>query len=296
MSKVIIIKGKGILNLPRGEMRIKILKMFKKGIQLLTENGNSRQNLLSLFRKTDRVGIKINTISGKRLSTLPDVSHSFAHLLSESGLQKKNIVIWDRTNRELKEAGYHLNANGDDIRVFGTDTNGLGYEHELVSHSSIGSLFSSIQARIITASVSLAVLKDHGLAGITAGMKNYFGAIHNPNKYHDDNCNPFIPDLFQTDHIKKKHKISIIDALVVQYHRGPSYHSKWAEKYEALIFSLDPVAADFVGWQIIEKMRTKQGLPSLKEEKREPIYLRTAEKMGLGKANMDAIRLIEAEV
>lgn len=295
MSRVIIIKGKGILNLARSECQMRLLQMFKRGIHLLTENGNPRENLLSLFRKSDRVGIKINTISGKRLSSLPAVPFSFGQLLSEGGFQKKNILIWDRTNRELKEVGYSLNNNRNDIRIFGTDTNGVGYEHELISHRSIGSLFSSIQARIITASVSLAVLKDHGLAGVTAGMKNYFGAIHNPNKYHDDNCNPFIPDLFETDHIKKKHKISIIDALVVQYHRGPSYHFKWAEKYEALIFSLDPVAADFVGWQIIEKLRAKKGLPSLKEEKREPIYLRTAEKMGLGKANQDSISIIEEE-
>ena len=296
MSKVIIIKGKGVLDLERGDSRTMLLKMFKKGIQLLTGNGNAKENLLSIFRKADKVGIKINTISGRRLSSLPGVSFSLVHLLAENGLQKKNIVIWDRTNRELKEAGYRLNVNQNDVRVFGTDTDGVGYEHELISHRSIGSLFSSIQARFITASVSLAVLKDHGLAGVTAGMKNYFGAVHNPNKYHDHNCNPFIAELFETDYIKRKHKISVIDALVVQYHRGPSYHSKWAEKYEALIFSLDPVAADYVGWQIVEKLRANKGLPSLKEEKRGPVYLRTADKMGLGKANLDEICIIEEEV
>ncbi len=296
MSKVIIIKGKGILDLGRDDRRIKLLKMFRTGIQSLMENGNAKENLISLFHKADKVGIKINTISGRRLSSLPEVSFSLVHLLEENILHKKNIVIWDRTNRELKEAGYSLNVNRNDVRVFGTDTNGVGYEHELISHRNIGSLFSLIQARFITASISLAVLKDHGLAGVTAGMKNYFGTVHNPNKYHDQNCNPFIAELFETDYIKGKHKISVIDALVVQYHRGPSYHSKWAEKYEALIFSLDPVAADYIGWQVIEKLRAKKGLPSLKEEEREPVYLRTAEKMGLGKANMDEIRVVEEEV
>lgn len=270
--------------------------MYKKGIQALIGKENLKESLLSLFHKKARVGIKINTISGRMLSSLPEVSLSLANLLVESGLQKKNIIIWDRTNRELKEAGYHLSQNRNEIRVFGTDTNGVGYDHELISHRNIGSLFSSIQARFITASVSIAVLKDHGLAGVTAGMKNYFGAIHNPNKYHDSNCNPFIAELFESDFIKRKHKISILDALIVQYHRGPSYHPQWAEKYEAFIFSLDPVAADFVGWQVIEKLRAKKGLPPLKEEKREPDYLKTAEKMGLGKANLNKIKIIEEEV
>jgi uncharacterized protein (DUF362 family) len=149
---------------------------------------------------------------------------------------------------------------------------------------------------MVSASISLAVLKDHGMAGVTAGMKNYFGAIHNPNKYHDSNCNPFVAELFETDFIRKKHRLTILDCLLVQYHRGPSYHPRWTEKYEALLFSLDPVAADFVGWQLIEKLRAGNGLPSLEEEKREPLYLRTAERMGLGKANLSEIQLIENEV
>lgn len=296
MSKVILVKGKGVLNQRRDIDSKKLLSMYKKGIQTLIGKENLKESFLFLFNKNDRVGIKINTIGGRKLSSKPEVSLSLATLLAESGLQKKNIIIWDRTNRELKEAGYYLNQNGNEIRVFGTDTNGVGYDNELISHYNIGSLFSSIQARFITASVSLAVLKDHGLAGVTAGMKNYFGTVHNPNKYHDFNCNPFIAELFETDFIKRKHKISILDALIVQYHRGPSYHSKWAEEYETLIFGLDPVASDFVGWQVIEKLRAKKGLPSLKEEKREPVYLKTAEKMGLGTATKDKIKIIEEEV
>lgn len=95
---------------------------------------------------------------------------------------------------------------------------------------------------------------------------------------------------------KKKHKLSIVDGLIVQYHRGPSFHAQWAEPCGALIFSWDPVAADFVGWQMIEKLRAKKGLPSLKEDQREPAYLITAEKMGLGQADTENIQIIEDEV
>jgi uncharacterized protein (DUF362 family) len=140
------------------------------------------------------------------------------------------------------------------------------------------------------------VLKDHGLAGVTAGMKNYFGAIHNPNKYHDFNCDPFVAEIFDHRLIKSKHRLSILDAMTIQYHRGPSYHATWAENYNALIFSLDPVAADRVGWNIIEILRAKNGLPSLKEEKRPPMYLETAGKMGLGESNLNKIQILEEEL
>ncbi|MGC8746512.1 MAG: DUF362 domain-containing protein [Candidatus Saccharicenans sp.] len=127
-------------------------------------------------------------------------------------------------------------------------------------------------------------------------MKNYFGAIHNPNKYHDSNCNPYIAELFETDIIRGKHRLSILDALRVQYHRGPSYHPQWAENCQKLIFSTDAVAADSIGWKLIEELRAKKGLPSLKEENRQPAYLFTAEKMGLGQADQANIEILEEEV
>jgi uncharacterized protein (DUF362 family) len=295
-SKVVIIRGKGILI---GEADIdqkKLLSMYNRGIQILMDKQNPKDSLRLIFKNSDRLGIKINTIAGRKLSSRPEVSFSLASMLQDSGIQQENIIIWDRTNRELREAGYRLNLNSRGIKVIGTDTKGFGYDSQLTSHLNIGSLFSSIQSDKITASISLAILKDHGMAGVTAGMKNYFGAIHNPNKYHDFNCNPFVAELFETKFINGKHKLTVLDSLIVQYHRGPSYNARWAEKYEALIFSLDPVAADYVGWQVIEKLRAEKGLASLKEEKRAPVYLKTAEKMGLGKASPEEIQIIEEEV
>ncbi len=295
-SKVVLIRGKGVLTEGKSIDQKKLLSMYNRGIQTLMDEKNPKDGLGLIFKSSDKVGVKINTIGGRQLSTRPEVPFSLARLLQDSGIQQKNIIIWDRTNRELREAGYRLNLNRNGIKVYGTDTQGVGYVSQLTSHLNIGSLFSSIQSDKITASISLAMLKDHGMAGVTAGMKNYFGAIHNPNKYHDFNCNPFVAELFEIKHIKQKHKLTILDSLIVQYHRGPSYHARWAEKYEALIFSLDPVAADYAGWQVIEKLRAKKGIASLGEEKRAPVYLKTAEKMGLGKASPEEIQIIEEEV
>jgi len=295
-SKVVIVRGKGVL--PRkGEVDSKILsRMYDRGVRLLTGQNDIKEALRSIFSPSDRVGIKVNTIAAPELTTPPDVSLPFARLLTAIGIPEKNIVVWDRTNRELKEAKYRLNIGGSSFQIMGTDTAGAGYPDEPLIHLNIGSLFSTIQSSLITASVSFAILKDHGMAGITAGMKNYFGVIHNPNKYHDDSCNPFVAELFDTSPIKGKHRLTILDALVVQYHRGPSYHARWAETCETLIFSTDPVAADSTGWQIVEKLRKEKSLPSLEEDKRLPLYIQTAERMGLGKANPADIQVIEEAV
>ena len=109
--------------------------------------------------------------------------------------------------------------------------------------------------------MSLAQLKDHGLAGITGGMKNYFGAIHNPNKYHDSRCDPYVAEVFDCASVKRKHRLTVLDALKVQYHRGPSFHARWADSFGALIFSTDPVAADVIGWRLIEKLNVDGRIP-----------------------------------
>ncbi len=293
-ARVVVIRGKG---LPQREMPVAtIRRMYEAGIRALTGETDPNSGLRRLFGPGDRVGIKINTIGGRLLSTPPDVSLSLAFWLGEKTVKPGNVVVWDRTNRELKGAGYRLSSDRNGPRVFGTDTDGAGYGRELVVHRDIGSLFSSIQEDYVTASISLAVLKDHGMAGVTAGMKNYFGSIHNPNKYHDGRCDPYVAHVFDAPPVKGKHRLTILDALTVQYHRGPSYHAQWAERAGALVFGIDPVATDAVGWRLIDRLRAGKGLPSLAEEQRAPSYLATAEKLGLGTADPARISLVEAEV
>jgi uncharacterized protein (DUF362 family) len=270
--------------------------MFERGLALLGGDVGGTATASSLFRPDDRVGIKINTIGGRALSTRPEVAMSLAGWLTKKGLAERNLFIWDRTTRELREAGYAPSAARTGVRVFGTDTEGVGYGPDLVSHLSVGSLFSKVLTDFTTASISLAILKDHGLAGVTGGLKNYFGAIHNPNKYHDHHCDPFIAEVFDAPPVRSRHRLTVLDALVVQFHKGPSYHPRWAGKYGGFVISLDPVAADAVGWTVIERLRAGAGLPSLEDEGRAPAYLRTAERMGLGRADPAALDVIEETV
>jgi hypothetical protein len=102
-----------------------------------------------------------------------------------------------------------------------------------------------------------------------------------------------VADLFDAPPIRTKHRLTILDALIVQYHKGPSFHARWAERRETLVFGLDPVAVDAVGLDIVEGRRKAKGLPTLAEDGRPVRYLATAEKLGLGAAAPASIRLIE---
>jgi len=160
----------------------------------------------------------------------------------------------------------------------------------------VGSCFSNIISRLATAIVNVPVLKDHDLAGVTLGMKNFFGAIHNPNKYHDNNCNPFIADLVTHRFIKDKLRLTICDGSTAVCGGGPAYpghHPNWAWNYAGILMSLDPVALDAVGWRIIEKKRKELGLASLAEAGREPKYIATAADYGLGEIEEGKIEIVE---
>ena len=271
-----------------------VARMFVRGFTELTGEREEARAAAAVFRPGDRVGIKVNTIGGKAISTRPEVAQGLAAFLVRGGVAEKNIVVWDRTTRELRDAGYPINTGRSGVQVYGTDVDGAGYGTELLSHLDVGSLFSRILTESVTASISLAILKDHGLAGVTAGMKNYFGAIHNPNKYHDDRCDPFVAQVFDAPPVKTRHRLTVIDALSVQFHRGPSYHARWAAKFGGLVFSLDPVAADVAGWKIVDRLRREAGLPTLEAEGRSPGYLATAEKMGLGRSAAEVVERTEA--
>ncbi len=296
VSRVVVVKSARAWT-SAGDLDPRVVgRMFSRGLELLTGEREEARAVAALFRPTDLVGIKVNTIGGRPISTRPEVAAALASWLVRGGLAERNIIVWDRTTRELRDAGYAMAKGWSGIRVFGTDADGVGYEPGLVSHLNVGSLFSRILTEITTASISLAILKDHGLAGVTAGLKNYFGAIHNPNKYHDDRCDPFVAEVFDAPPVKTRHRLSVIDALTVQFHKGPSYHARWAARLGGLLFSLDPVAADSVGWRVIEGLRAEAGLPTLGEEGRTPGYLATAERMGLGQAGASAIETIEGTV
>lgn len=295
-SRVVVIKASRPWTAGGAADRAVMARIYARGLALVTGETDDARAVSSLFGSGDRVGIKVNTIGGRALSTGPDVALPLADHLSRNGLQEKNVFVWDRTTRELRDAGYAVNAGRSGVRVFGTDAAGVGYGSDLVSHLDVGSLFSNIQSEFATASISLAILKDHGLAGVTAGLKNYFGAIHNPNKYHDSRCDPYVAEVFDSPPVKSKHRLTVLDALVVQFHKGPSYHARWAAKFGGLVFSLDPVAADTVGWTIIERLRAEAGLLPLADEGRAPAYLATAAKMGLGRADPAAIETVEETV
>ena len=145
----------------------------------------------------------------------------------------------------------------------------------------------------LTAVISCAVLKDHSLAGVSLSMKNWFGVVHNPNKLHDEGCAPYVARLSMQPLIRKKLRLNVVDASLAQCHGGPGRMPRWAWPFGGFLASLDPVALDRVGAQLIEARRKEVGLPTLAAEGREPKWIAAAAALGLGVADPARIETVD---
>jgi uncharacterized protein (DUF362 family) len=242
-----------------------------------------------LFKPTDVVGIKVNCLGGRGVSTRPEVALQLAAFLQAAGVAADRIYVWDRTDRELRAAGYVVNT-GPGVRVFGTNED---FDERLVEWGPSASRFDRVLARELTAVISCTHLKDHGLAGASLTMKNWYGAVHNPNKLHDDGCAPYVPHLVACPIIRGKLRLNVLDGAVAQCHGGPGRAPRWAWPYGGFLASTDPVAIDALGRQVLEARRKEVGLPPLAAEGREPRYIAAAARLGLGVADLQRIEKAE---
>jgi len=275
-SRVVVVRSKRVLG-PGGMVDGGALAaMVEAAMVRLTGASAPKDAWGSLFPPREAVGIKVNAIGRRLLSPSPAWVPVLARGLEAARVEERKVIFWDRSSRELKEAGFPLNFGGPGIRCFGTDTVGVGYEADLVENGSIGGLLSRILTSLTTAQINLCLLKDHNLAGLSAALKNFYGAIHNPNKYHDHHCNPYIADLNALPQIRERCRLILCDALRVQYQGGPAFKPQWIENYQGILASRDPVALDFVAWRLLDQIRLAHGLPPLEEEDRPPQYILTA--------------------
>lgn len=252
---------------------------------------SGRAAIEALFRPNDTVGIKVNSLGGRNLSPRAELLDALAALLRERGVPPQRIIVFDRSSRELQRAGYTIRRDGATYLCYGIDND---YESEPSTSGEIGSCFARLVSTTCTALVSFGVIKDHDLAGVSAGLKNLYGLIHNPNKYHDHNCDPYVADVLNHPWVRGKLRLTILDGVTAQCHGGPAWRPDTVWPLGAVVASTDPLAADAWAWRVIDSERKRRGLPSLEDAKRPPRFLATAAGYGLGVGDPAKIREVLA--
>lgn len=252
----------------------RLRRLLDSGVNSLFGTSDPLQVWTAIVHPGQTVGIKVNTLGGRGLSSNVQLVEAICERLLQAGIRAPDIVVWDRDTDELRRAGFQIRTGGNQVQCFGTDQ--VGFEDALVSFGTVGSQLSKILTRRCDVLINVPVLKDHDGAGVSIALKNMYGVIHNPNKYHPNGCNPSVADVNMLPDIRARLRLHICDATIACYEGGPAFKPEFAWQENALILSQDPVALDAIGRQMIERKRAEEGLKSLAAEGRAPRYIETA--------------------
>lgn len=298
-------------------------EMLKAAMLRLAGTENLKEAWLQLVSPEDVIGLKVNPIAGKLLSTSHAVTQAIVRQLEEAGIARDRLVIWDRREADLKEAGFTA-ENYPGIRILGTeyqDENGsyINAEGKFYAEERIDknhyfyvdlegeydaytmpyminggkySYFSRICTEEVTKIINVPVIKNAGTT-ITVAMKNLaFGSITNTARLHGPMWHDTCASVCAFPPLRDKAVLTIADGLTGCFDGGPSANPQFICHYNTLVVGTDPVAVDRVCYDLVIAKRIEEGVQE-REKEGARAFMDLAEKWQLGVADREKIDLTE---
>lgn len=298
-------------------------EMLKNSMLNLTDKKTLREAWLDLVSPDDIIGLKVNPIAGKLLSTSHAVTQSIVNQLEEAGIPRKNLIIWDRREADLKESGFTA-ENYPGITILGTeyqdadgsyiDKEGKFYGESRIDKSQSffvdlegeydaytlpyminggkHSYFTKICTEMVTKIINVPVIKNAG-SSITVCMKNLaFGSITNTARLHGAMWHDTCAYACAFPPLRDKVVLNIADGLTGCFDGGPAANPQFICHYNTLVVGTDPVATDRICYDIILAKRIEEDLQE-GEKAGSRAFMDTAQSLGLGVADKEKIELKE---
>jgi hypothetical protein len=319
------------LSLQQDKLDAKVIAgMMEKGIANLT--GQNMKNSFGLFfKKDDVVGLKVNPVGPPLINTHAELVEVVIAWLTGNGIPEKNIIIWDRFDYMLKDAGFTAerfpgvrieglqtmdengnnwrDKNGNHLSIDNFDQNlfyfakGIvgkkvrGYKDDefyLNQHVFNGeySYFGKLLTRKLTKIINLAAYKNTG-NGISMATKNVgYGSVCNTGRLHEPLFFNVCTEVLAAPVVRDKLVLNITDGIRAQYEGGPDKNAQFVYPNHSLYFATDPFALDMICHRELVAKRKEMGI-QVNESPRWTEYLYYAEKLGLGVANPEKIKLVQ---
>ena len=271
----------------------------------------------------ERIGLKVNPVAGKSLSTSHEVVKAVITQLEESGIERAQLTIWDRRAFELTDVGF-TTENYPGIRIVGTeqmDKNGLYYgsdgklygEHMIdrewfywadvegeydeytmpyMVNGGKYSYFTKIITQDLDKIINIPILKNAG-ATVTLALKNLaYGSVSNTGRLHAKLWAETCAEVCAFAPLRDKVVLNIVDGIKGCFNGGPGANPQFFCDYHTIITGTDPVAVDRIGYDIVLAKRIAEGLQ--KEGAASALnFMTMAEKLALGVADREKIDLVE---
>lgn len=296
-------------------------QMLAEAMLQLTGAATLAEAWLMFVQPHEKIGLKLNPIGGKLLSTSHEVVESVIEQLLEAGVPKENLVLWDRREFQLHEAGFTPEAYPG-IAITGTekkDADGSYYNKEgkLYSEEMIDrdwyyfadvegeydaytmpymvnegkySYFTKICTQELDKIINIPILKNAG-ASITLCLKNLgYGVITNTGRLHAQLWGETSAEVCCFPPVRDKVVLNIVDGLRGCYQGGPGANPQYICNYNTLLAGTDPVAVDRIGYGIVLQKRIEEDIQQ-EDSPRGRAFMEYAAELGLGEADPEKIEL-----
>jgi hypothetical protein len=321
-GKVVAVKDEQAMNEQRVDGKV-VANMFARGMEALTGQPFKKSFKL-FFDKKDIVGIKVNPVGAGLIATRLEVVDAIVAWLRLGGLPAKNIVIWDRFDYMLADAGFtaarypgigieglqtmdEAAAEGrseDDSRWLGKDGHHVSEKNfdlgayyfadvdapqdkpYLNQHVFNGkySYFGKLLTKKLTKIINVPVFKNTG-NGISMATKNLgYGAICNTSRLHKPLFFDVCTEVLAFPVMRDKLVLNVTDGLRAQYDGGPGPFAQATWFLNSLYFATDPFALDMTCHNLLLAKR-KEMKVQVNEHPKYSEYLRYAQRLGLGIAD-----------
>ena len=103
--------------------------------------------------------------------------------------------------------------------------------------------------------INMPILKDHGIAGLSGALKNNFGLVHNPNKFHLNGCDPHVAEVNAVAVVRRQAAAGDLRRAAGAGGGRPGLSRRGGRDLRRVLLATDPVALDVVAWELLEKLR-----------------------------------------
>lgn len=187
------------------------------------------------FSADDIVGIKVNCKLGPSHCTSPILVNAIVDCLIALGIHPGKIIVWDRSNEDLKACGYTLSNAGGAVRCLGV---GDIFDTRIEECGDVAGRLSMIVSRMCTAMISVPVLRHHPVDGVDGCVRNLCAALQNPHKVNATVLKTSTAEFLALESLRASWRLGICDGMFAQYSAG-------ARSQEgAIALAADPVALD----------------------------------------------------
>ena len=259
--------------------------MVRRGLTNLTGQATTRAAWLSLVSLKDTVGLKIYSRPGPDSGTRPAVVAAVAQSLIAAGLPPQQIILWDKEESDLREAGFTALAAQLGVRVAASAKSGYNatnyYDTPLIGNLMFGDLEfekkgegvgrKSFVAKLVTSEmtkiINLTPLLNHNEAGVCGNLYSLtLGSVDNSLRFENDpgRLAQAVPEIYALPVLGDRVVLNITDALICQYEGGPHGLLHYSTVLNQLRFSRDPVALDVLSIKELTHQRGSTHGPNLR--------------------------------